>query len=348
VTGAPLDVSVVISTYNRATELADTLESLVAQAGMSGRYEVIVVDNNSTDGTRQEIEAWISRGYSGLRYAFEPRQGVSQGRNAGLRAARAGIVAFTDDDVIVAPDWLASIRRAFEENPGVAYVNGKILPLYAAPPPAWLTAANSGPCTIRDRGERPLFGEPGCFFPNWATANLAFRMRVFERVGPFAVDFDRGEDLELMVRVWRAGFAGMYAPDVVVSHKIPATRMTKAYHRMWHSREGGIRARIRYKEIFDQAGRVLAEPRSPTLFGASPLVYREWALQAGRWLMALVRDDEAHAFFCESQLRQTTRYVRTCHGQYASTSSVKTALHEAAGAVRALVRRRIRRKAKVV
>ena len=166
---------------------------------------------------------------------------MSYGRNAGLRAARAPILAFTDDDVIASPDWVANIKRAFDENPGTDYLNGKILPLYGGPSSAWLTAANSGPCTIRDRGEERLFGRPGCFFPNWATANLAFRRTVFDRVGGFAEDFERGEDLEFIVRVWRAGCAGMYTPDVVVSHKIPRERMTKAYHRMWHTREGEIR-----------------------------------------------------------------------------------------------------------
>jgi glucosyl-dolichyl phosphate glucuronosyltransferase len=335
------DVSVVISTYNRGFDLADTLESLVGQTGMTGRYEVIVVDNNSTDRTREVVDAWIAKGHSQLRYVFEVRQGASYGRNAGLAVARAPIIAFTDDDVIVSPDWLLNIKRAFDENPDVDYVNGKILPLYGGPQPGWLTAANSGPCTIRDRGEERLFGQPGHFFPNWATANLAFRRTVFDRVAPFAVDFDRGEDLELIVRVWRAGCPGMYAPDVVVTHKIPAERMTKAYHRMWHTREGHIRGRIRYKEIFGADGRVHDAP-PPTFFGTSPLVYRELIVQTARWLLALPGRDEAQAFFHESQLRQTVQYLRTSYRQHTSMSTVATLLLDAVRTLTAVVLRKVR------
>ena len=322
----PPDVSVVISTRNRSADLEDTLASLAVQQGMSGRYEVIVVDNNSSDTTRDVVQSFIDRGHLPFRYVFEPRRGVSYGRNAGIRLARAPILAFTDDDVIVGPDWLANIRRAFDENPDVDYVNGKILPLYAVEPPAWLTPATSGPCTIRDRGNERLFGRPGHFFPNWATANLSFRRRLFDRVLPFAVDFDRGEDLELIVRVWRAGGTGMYAPDVVVNHKVPAERLTKRYHRMWHTREGEIRGRIRYKEIFDAEDRITQPPDVPGWLGAAPLVYRELAGEAVRWLLAVVTRDEAAAFMYEGRLRQTLSYIRTCRRDRVSRQRVRMPL----------------------
>jgi glycosyltransferase involved in cell wall biosynthesis len=343
VTGRIPDVSVVISTCNRSADLKDTIDSLLTQRGMDGRYEVIVVDNNSTDGTREVVQSCISRGHSPLQYLFEGRQGASYGRNAGLLAARAPLVAFTDDDVIVAPDWIRNITRAFDDHPAVDYVNGRILPIYAVEPPTWLTAANSGPCTIRDRGDERIVGQPGCFFANWATANLSFRRTVFDRVEPFAVDFDRGEDLELIVRVWRAGCTGMYAPDVVVGHKIPPERMTKRYHRMWHTREGEIRGRIRYKEIFDASGRVKSGVDSPWFLGTSPMVYRELILAAARWLPALLRRDEALAFVHESQVRQLSRYVRTCYRREAAHRSVAAMILESLRALKSLISRKRRR-----
>jgi GT2 family glycosyltransferase len=303
-------ISVVISTYNRGEELRDTLKSLLAQRD-GPAYEVLVVDNNSTDDTKSIIEAYARRSER-LRYLSEPRQGVSYGRNTGIAAARGAIVAFTDDDVIVSADWIAQIDQAFAANPAVDYLTGKILPLFERPRPAWLTNQNSGPCTIRDRGDEPLYSRRGHFFPGWATANFAIRRPTLDRAGLFAVDFPRGEDLELVIRIWRANGRGMYAPGVVVSHKIPAERTTKAYHRMWHTREGDIRARVRYKEIVDRDGRVVdALPPSAQLFGAPAFLYAELLRESLRWLLATVRGTDADAFFHESRCRQCFSYLQT-------------------------------------
>jgi len=94
------DVSVVLSTYNRAHVLPRALDSLLDQDHDHARYEVIAVDNNSTDGTREHIESFSTRA-SNLRYVFEAKQGLSHARNAGILAARAPLIAFTDDDVRV-------------------------------------------------------------------------------------------------------------------------------------------------------------------------------------------------------------------------------------------------------
>jgi GT2 family glycosyltransferase len=303
-------ISVIISTYNRGQELRDTLASLLQQDAASPAYEVLVVDNNSTDDTRAVIEAFAAGSGGRLRYLFEPRQGVSWGRNTGIAAARGAIIAFTDDDVIVAADWIAQVGAAFAANPDVDYLTGKILPLFEGPRPAWLTDENSGPCTIRDRGDAPIYSERGCFFPGWATANFAIRRAMLDAAGHFDPGFPRGEDLELVIRIWRAGGRGMYAPRVVVSHKIPAERTGKAYHRMWHHREGDIRARVRYKELFDAQGRLVEPPRARWL-GAPLFVYRELLTAAVRWLFAAARGDAARAFFHESRVRQAYSYLQT-------------------------------------
>lgn len=334
------DVSVVISTFNRADDLSDTLESLRAQESGGVRYEVIVVDNNSTDRTRDVIQSRIANGDSHLRYLFEGRQGVSCGRNAGIRAAHAPIIAFTDDDVLVAPTWIANIKRAFDANPDVDYLSGKMLPVYAADPPPWLTPSNSGPCTIRDRGDEPIYSKAGHFFPGWATVNLAFRRDMLSRVGPFAEDFFRGEDLELIVRVWGANGRGMYTPDVIVRHKVPAERMTKSYHRMWHTREGDIRSRVRYFEIFETDGRIRREvPDWATLFGVPPFVYRKLVTAGANWLAASVRRDEALAFYHECQVRQLGSYVRTRFKQNAAVRT-QSPLRDLASFAKALLFRK--------
>lgn len=306
------DVSVIISTFNRGDGLRDTLDSLLAQESEGVRYQVIAVDNNSIDNTAAVIQSFLPH-HPNLIYLFEPQQGVSYGRNAGIRIARAPILAFTDDDVIVAPDWIRAIKRRFDENPQVGYVTGKMQPVFEAEVPGWLTRANSGPCVLRERGDLPIYSEPGCFFPGWATANIAFRRAVFERVGGFSGEFPRGQDLEFIIRVWGAQVRGMYAPDVTVSHRVTADRQTKAYHRMWHTREGDIRARVYFREIFDRDNRVVrGRPAIRQLFGVPRFLFRELLAESVRWLAAVARRDEPHAFTHENQLRQTMGYIRTC------------------------------------
>ena len=87
------EISVVLSTYNRSDMLPAALESVLEQDSRGTRYEVIVVDNNSTDSTRDVIDSFAARGYANLRCVFEPREGVSHGRNAGIAQASASIIA---------------------------------------------------------------------------------------------------------------------------------------------------------------------------------------------------------------------------------------------------------------
>ena len=313
-----LDVSVIISTCNRCESLRRTLHSLLAQDAERCHYEIIVVDNNSSDRTTEMILSFAKQD-ARVCYLFERRPGVSHGRNAAIRIAGAPILAFTDDDVEVAPDWVANIRRAFAETAGVDYVTGRILPIFEHEPASWLTTRNAGPCVLRDRGDRRLYSTAGHFFPGWATANIAFRRDVFDRIGLFSSDFPRGQDLELIIRLWRAQGRGMYDPDVLVRHHIAADRLTKSYHRMWHAREGDIRARVRFAEVITADGTVLREPpRATTLFGVPAFLYRELMAEVARWLWAAASRREERTFFHECKLRRATSYVRARFRQYAA------------------------------
>src|SRR5215216_2688114 len=122
------DISVIISTYNRCDMLSSAIEKLLAQERERVAYEIIIVDNNSTDRTREVVESFIARGHSNLRYVFEPRQGVSHARNRGIAHAAAPIIAFADDDVVVSLDWVATIKRAFDEHTSVDCIGGRVLP----------------------------------------------------------------------------------------------------------------------------------------------------------------------------------------------------------------------------
>jgi GT2 family glycosyltransferase len=306
----PLDVSVIVSTCNRGRHIAATLASLTAQDAGDLRYEVIVVDNNSTDDTGEVVRAFAAA-HPLMHHLFEPRQGVSHGRNAGLRVARGALIAFTDDDVVASRDWLARIVAAFHAHADVDYVSGPIVPIWETAPPSWMAAVTNGPCALRHGGDTPLLSRPGCFFPGWATANIAFRREVLDRVGLFNGEFRRGQDLELMLRVWKANGRGMYAPDAVVSHVVHAERMTKAYHRRWQAWQGEARARMYFREIFGPGDRVLSEPRpAATLFGVPAFVYRGLAGEVAGWLRATVARNETRAFDYECKVLQTLHYIR--------------------------------------
>src|SRR5256885_3014027 len=121
-------ITVVIAAYNRSEMLKATLNSVLNQESNNISYEVIVVDNNSTDNTKQVVENLIVEGHQNLRYLFEPRQGCSHARNTGVAAACSEIIAFADDDVRVTKDWIANIKRAFDSHPEIDCVGGKVLP----------------------------------------------------------------------------------------------------------------------------------------------------------------------------------------------------------------------------
>ena len=144
---------------------------------------------------------------------------------------------------------------------------------------------------ILDYGDQRFYtnsGNPRCLL----TANLAVRREVFERIGTFSPAFERCQDHELLIRLWRAGERALYAPDVIVRASISGERLTKRYHREWHARRGGYAALMRLQEIIDASGR-LVEPSEHAIrfFGTPGFVYRELATETRRWLWALLRLD---------------------------------------------------------
>ena len=235
--GEDLDISVVITTYNRCDLLSGALESVLAQEVGDVRFEVIVVNNNSTDQTRLTVESLMERSGHRLIYVFEGRQGIPHGRNAGIKKARAPIIAFFDDDVRVLPDWVLNIKRALDDHPEADFVGGKILPRWEVAPPSWLTRNHWCPLALLDYGDKPFYvnaDNPICL----PTANASFRREVFERVGLFSSSFSRGEDHELLMRLWCAGRQGLYVPNIVVTAEVQLERMRKQYHRRWNLTAG--------------------------------------------------------------------------------------------------------------
>lgn len=314
------DVSVILCTYNRCSILPNALESILAQQTGDVRYEIIVVDNNSTDQTLQVIESFIARGQGNIRCVFEGRQGLSHARNAGIENALAPLVAFFDDDERVGTDWVVTIKQSLDEHPEVDFVGGKILPHWTAEPPAWL-ASNShwAPVALTDYGDTAFYSNaenPVCLIGG----NLAIKRAAFNLIGLFDPEFQRikgnigSEDHEWLLRLWQAGRQGMYIPSLVVEADVPIERMTKAYHRMWHTGHGKSCALMRLNELIDKNGRLLQTPiESAKFFGAPAFVYLELVKTATDWLKATLKRNKAYAFAKENRMRHLTSYIRASH-----------------------------------
>src|SRR5260370_20743117 len=133
-----MDLTVIICTWNRARSLAAGLRSLEASIVPNGlEWEVLVVDNNSKDDTRAVCESFIAKDPRRFRYLFHGTQGKTNALNAGIREASSEILALTDDDLIVAPHWVADIYYAFQEF-DCAAVGGKIVPVWNCRNPSWI------------------------------------------------------------------------------------------------------------------------------------------------------------------------------------------------------------------
>ena len=232
-----MDACIVVCTYNRAESLRETLNALRAQrTGTSRRWEVIVVDNNSKDRTRQIVEE-MQREWPLLRYEFEQAQGLSHARNHGIAAARGDVLLFTDDDVLPEPDWLETTLSGLEKHHADA-CGGYIAPIWETPPPAWLTDRFYGFLAIRtDRTDDYPIVEAG---QAPFGANMAMKRTVFDRVGLFDTNRGRkgkvlasGEDGELFERILAARIPSVFLGQSRVHHKVETFRVSKRYFRRW-------------------------------------------------------------------------------------------------------------------
>lgn len=292
------EVSVVVSTFNRARVLPQAIQRLLDQDLDQASYEIVIVDNNSTDDTRQVVESFRVRAPN-LRYVFEPRQGASYGRNAGVTAARAPVIAFTDDDVYVARDWLRTIVSVLGNHPEVVGVGGKVLPEWSGEWPSWLTREHWSPLALLDYGEAPFYVNADrrvCLI----TANVAYRRAALERVGmfsPLVQTLGRAaatEDHELLLRLWRAGEQSLYWPWLSAVSPVDPERMRYRYHRRWHRRHGRSLA-LMHDEVLEatKMGRLLGVPAH---------IYRGLVTNLGRWAAALARRRTSEAFRYETAL----------------------------------------------
>lgn len=286
---------------------------LVAQV-LSGSvtWEVLVVDNNSTDGTREVMRDYCRKYPERIRYLFEADQGLSRARNAGIREARGKTLAFIDDDVIAGPSWLQSLAVALHDAKW-AGGGGRVVPPRNFNPPKWLTVG--GEMDLLG-ALLPLFdlGEEACEMkrPPYG-ANMAFRKSMFEKYGYFRVDLGRcgdrllmGEDIEFGSRLMLAGECLRYEPAAVVEHPVPEERLNKTYFRKWWTDYG--RTRI--------IQRLVSSPIAGTsraFLSLANLILRYLLIRAVRWMFTFNSQrrfyNECQIWLTIGEISQTLSYL---------------------------------------
>ena len=295
--------SIVIPTYNRGGELAHTIRSL--SGILTGeRWELIVVDNNSHDHTREVVRAAQAWFPVSLRYVFEAEQGRCAALNAGIRESQGEIIVTTDDDVRVETDWLDSAADGLSSL-RCDYVGGKVLPIWGAQRPGWLpnrggkhwsviALLDYGPAPIEFKRLMPL------------GVNMAIRREAFSRAGLWdnRVGRKAGTLLGQEVREWglrarAAGLSGFYVPAMTVHHVISADRLTKRYFRRWFYWHGVSRALLYAQTKVDMEApeeTSLDFSEVPHIAGVPRYMYRSCLRAFKEMVEAMFRRDRVASF----------------------------------------------------
>lgn len=233
-----LDVTVLICTRNRAGRLKDVLTSatrLKAPAGL--RWELVVVDNGSSDSTSE-----VALGFSDqlpVRIVREETPGLSHARNRGVSEARGRYICWTDDDVLIDPQWLSAYAAAFQRHPDAVVFGGPIIPVLETPSPRWFARlADEWPLTTllakRDFGNLPIALDLDAEIAPWG-ANYAVRtaeqrkLRYHPELGVSPRQRRLGEEAEVIFQLMSTGAKGWWVPQAQVCHITPPERQTWRY-----------------------------------------------------------------------------------------------------------------------
>ncbi len=225
-----LCISAAVCTHNGAAVLGKALRSLAAQTLPAEQFEVLVIDNASTDSTKAIVEEAAMRQPS-VRYIFEAKLGLSQARNTAARAVRSPFIAYLDDDAQAEPQWLETLLEAFETlRPAPACVGGLVsLDWTGSAPPAWLPKKFEALYSGLDLGSEGHFlTSPDEYLIG---ANMAFRVTALLANGGFDQNLGRkgsrlisGEESALLNRFRANGLPLYYAPAAAVSHFVHPRR----------------------------------------------------------------------------------------------------------------------------
>ena len=232
-------LDVVIPTYNRSGLLKKTLRSLLdARVPPGLDVQITVVDNNSSDDTRETVLAQQTEARLPIHYVFEKRQGRSPALNAGVAATSGTHVGFIDDDEEIDQSWYEQVFSVFTEN-DVDFIGGPYIPRFESEIPEWLPREYNSVIGAVDGGSKRVPFDrnyPGILMGG----NAVFTRETLEKVGPYSTSLGRSgnrllscEDEDMYERLLAAGARGMYVPELIIYHFVPTERLTKRYHRAW-------------------------------------------------------------------------------------------------------------------
>jgi glycosyltransferase involved in cell wall biosynthesis len=238
-----MSITVIVCTYNRCDLLAKALDSISAQIIPEPfQWEVLVVDNNSSDRTREVVESFCVKDPARFRLVSEQQQGLSHARNSGIRNARGNILAFTDDDICVESGWLWNLTSSLHRGEW-AGAGGLIMPVCLGTLPNWLPLDDFR--TLGAFAGFDLGATAGPLTRSPYGGNMAYRRETFEKYGGFRVDLGRSgtnlegrEEVEFANRLLASGEKLRYEPTAVVRHSVPECRMSKSYVLRWYYSNG--------------------------------------------------------------------------------------------------------------
>ena len=286
-------VSVVICSYNREKFLPEALESLTKQSAEKQDFEIVIVNNNSTDNTESISQNFIKHHPElNVVYTIETSQGLSYARNKGIATAKGEIIAFMDDDAIARNDYIDQLQKHFDNYPEYGAIGGKVIPIYGEgePEPRWMSKYIQGVVSKVDYGsETKPFTKK---YP--AGCNMAFRKSIFEKYGTFNTDLVyRGDDKYIFNMLKSHGVRVLYAPEIFVNHHIDAYRIQPEFIDKI-SRSIGASERLRLS----------TEPKYKTVLKFTEYLYK-FAGAIALYFMFLFKGQAPKGHYCVKVMKHT-------------------------------------------
>jgi glycosyltransferase involved in cell wall biosynthesis len=230
-----MTLSIIICSYNRASYISDALTSLYVQSSGLDNFEVIIVDNNSTDNTKEVYAQWRQTNTNGqFTFISEMQQGASFARNTGAAIAKGEWVCFMDDDAVATTDYVKNIIKHIQDQPFIVGFGGRIIPKYIPGEPKWMSYYVSSLVGNFD------YAPTACAFENGKyplESNMIVKKSVYDQIGGFNVNLPGvvgtlrigGEGKELFYKIIALGHTIYYDPSICVHHVVEVKKLTSEY-----------------------------------------------------------------------------------------------------------------------